>query len=160
MLKAPWNPDDPITTLWDRAVVHTCQDFARDTIEPLTEAMIILHVIEALTASGVMAQYINEWEQFDFTLHFCRADKVRRKETTPRHAGFQNANLLAPIVAVSHAPVHAIPPLLPPTPRSISTILSPCHIVGPTGMEKIWTIVVRPVRGQDQGISTMQPSCT
>jgi hypothetical protein len=101
-LKAPWNPDEPITTLWNR--VRNCQQFAQNTIEPLTEAMIILHALEALAASGVMAPYINEWQRRDpatqtydnFVLHFERADKVRRLELTTRQAGYHNANYTTP----------------------------------------------------------------
>jgi hypothetical protein len=121
-LKAPWNPDEPITTLWNR--VRNCQQFARDTIEPLTESMITLHVLEALAASGVMAPYINEWQRRDpatqsyanFVLHFDRADKVRRLELTTRQAGYHHANHATtppapnPIPETTTLQAHATPP--------------------------------------------------
>jgi hypothetical protein len=93
-LKAAWNPEDDIATLWTR--IRVCQDFARNTAEPITDNTAMLLILEALTASGVMSTYINEWKRRDsatqtypqFRAHFDRANKVRVEELTAARAGF------------------------------------------------------------------------
>jgi hypothetical protein len=97
-LKAAWNPDDDIATLWTR--VRECQNFARGTPEPITDSTAMLLITEALTTSGVMSQYINEWKRrdtaaqtyADFKAHFdSRANKVRVEELTAAQAGYRNS---------------------------------------------------------------------
>lgn len=60
-LKEPWNPNDDIITLWTRA--KNCQYFARNSTESITDNTIMLLLLDALTASGVMTQYSNEWKR-------------------------------------------------------------------------------------------------
>ena len=72
----------------------------------------MLLTLEALTASGVMGPYVNEWRRRDpddqtwpnFVAHFTRANKVRIDELTTITAGFHSANLLG------------VPPPGPPQP--------------------------------------------
>lgn len=135
VLQAPWNPSDPINSLWDR--IRTCQDFARNTMEPLTEAMIILLATKAISASGVMAQYLNEWNRFDparktwdnFTEHFDRAEKQRLQELTTQQAGYHNANYTAPKFDSPTHQAHATPPqpstTCPPAAPSTHTYTVP-----------------------------------
>lgn len=96
-IKAAWNPDDDLTTLWARN--KDCQDFARHSINPVTDATLMVLTLEALSASGVMTTYISEWERKDdgqtyaqFKEHFNRANKARLRELTTAQAGFHKAN--------------------------------------------------------------------
>ena len=86
LLKAPWNPDDPITTLWTR--IRNCKKFA--------------------------APYISTWHLHgsadhtftNFIEHFTITNKVRIEELTSLTAGFHSANLAVPM------PI--LPPTTPP----------------------------------------------
>ena len=97
-LRAPWNPDDEIASLWTRNL--NCQDFARNSTEPITESTSMLLLLDAIGASGVMTQYISEWKRRDeadqtydnFMAHFTRANKVRIEETTTKQAGYHQAH--------------------------------------------------------------------
>jgi hypothetical protein len=114
LLSAPWDPADDITALWTRAA--KCQGFARDTNEPLHDDTLMVLLLDALQASGVMTQYINEWNRRDtaeqtfanFKTHFNRANKVRLMETTVQQAGYHHANT----ATVPNHPESILPPPL------------------------------------------------
>ena len=97
-LKAAWNPEDDIASLWTR--VRECQDFAANTAKPITAETAMLLILDALTDSGVMGPYINEWKRRgtatqtngEFKAHFDRANKVRVEELTASRVGFHTAN--------------------------------------------------------------------
>jgi hypothetical protein len=126
-LRAPWNPDDDIATLWTR--VKECQDFARNTTEPISAGTAMLLLLDALTTSGVMNQYISEWKRKDsvdqtyhnFCAHFDRANKVRIEETTAKQAGYHSANSVDVPVSTTGAANHSTIGVPSPSPAPLNT---------------------------------------
>lgn len=100
-LRADWNPDDGIETLWDR--VRTCQAFADGTTNEITDETAMALTLETLSNSGVLAEHIRNWKMKpaatrasydEFRSHFNDANKIRVEELTSRQAGFGAANNL------------------------------------------------------------------
>ncbi|KAG7342948.1 hypothetical protein IV203_020893 [Nitzschia inconspicua] len=97
-LKAAWNPDDDITTVWTR--IRNCIQFATGTTAPISEETAMLLTLESFTQSGVLAPYINEWNRkptadqtyTNFREHFTKANDQRLREVTTKQAGFHSAN--------------------------------------------------------------------
>lgn len=139
-LKAPWNPDDDITSLWTR--IKECQDFARHTAEAISDNTAMLLTLEALTASGVMSAYINEWKRKEsvdqtyanFKLHFDKANKVRIEELTSKQAGFHTANSVSVTPTTDPAALRTVAPA--PAPASTD---APVRVDGLVKMYYCWT---------------------
>jgi hypothetical protein len=141
-LKAAWNPDDDdIATLWTR--VRENQNFARGTPEPITDSTAMLLIPKALTAPGVMSQYINEWKRrntaaqtyADFKAHFDRANKVRVEELTAAQAGYRNS---ANAATTPQTATPTASPATQPTVRVDNLVNS--FTAGPMDLEKIHAI--------------------
>jgi len=110
-VKAPWNPDDDIATLWTR--IKDAQDFARGTSFAITDDATIILALEAIEAAGVMAPYINEWRRKEYHLqtlanfkaHFTTANKVRLEELTAKQAGVHAASAARPATPTKGKPL-------------------------------------------------------
>jgi hypothetical protein len=83
-LKAPWNPDTAISTLF--AAGDTCRKFASDGNDPISDKHYITTMVKTIHDTGVLTQALYAWRTIpdvDKTVdsmieHFSTADKVRR----------------------------------------------------------------------------------
>jgi hypothetical protein len=83
-LKAPWNPDTPITTLFEHG--QSCRKFARDGEAPISDKQYINTMVQTIDDSGVLELALYSWRNIPdaeqtvdrMVEHFTTADKVRR----------------------------------------------------------------------------------
>ncbi|KAG7372176.1 hypothetical protein IV203_018319 [Nitzschia inconspicua] len=131
-LSSPWNPDDDLDIIWGR--VTDCMAFAKDTSQPIPEATAISSILQVFAASGVLDQYIHEWNRkpaanktYDnFQEHFDLANLLRLEELTTKQAGFHSANF-------------ATPPNAPATASAAPTTSSNSITVDSTTMYYCWS---------------------
>jgi hypothetical protein len=110
-LKAPWNPDTPITTLFEHG--RACRKFAREGGDPISDTQYITTVVQTIDDSGVLELALYTWRNIpdgDQTVdrmidHFTTADKVRRD-----HPGKMRAVLTANGAEGNPTPVTPSPP--------------------------------------------------
>jgi hypothetical protein len=104
-LRAPWNPDTPITALLHNAT--TCRHFASDGGEPIPDGVVIQAILTAIERSGVLSMAVYQWKRlpeaqqtvphlYEFLK---REDRLRRSE-----AGSLTASLTANAAARTTTP--------------------------------------------------------
>ncbi|KAG7345662.1 hypothetical protein IV203_033193 [Nitzschia inconspicua] len=97
-LKAAWNPDDEITTVWTR--IRECIEFAAGTNDPISKETAMILILKSFEQSGVLAPYINEWNRkpdddqtyANFQEHFTKANTQRLRELTTKQTGIHSAS--------------------------------------------------------------------
>ena len=119
-LKAPWNPDDGIEKLFNKA--QDVQALAATSTSPISNDAIMVLLLLSLQDSGVMTTYISEWNRkpeadktwTNFREHFKQANKQRCSELTIAQAGFRASQM----ANVTETPAPAPAPTVPPAPTA------------------------------------------
>jgi hypothetical protein len=133
-LRAPWNPDTPITTLLHNAT--TCRHFASDGGEPIPDGVLIEAILTAIENSGVLSMAVYNWNRLPEDQHtvprlyefFKREDKFRHSE-----AGSVKASLTAN--AAAHTTTASPPSLKPPASKPYSQYCWTHGLTGHTSAE-------------------------
>jgi hypothetical protein len=61
LLKAPWNPDTPIETVFDNGAF--CRDFAAEGNDPISDATYTRILVEIFAQAGVLEKAVDDWNQ-------------------------------------------------------------------------------------------------
>jgi hypothetical protein len=94
-LSTPWNPTDPINTLWKQ--VKDCMAFAEKGQEPILESTAIRIVLKILDDTKVFPMDMHAWKQRPETeqanslalkRHFNKANRERVKQATSQSGGY------------------------------------------------------------------------
>jgi hypothetical protein len=86
LIKAPWNPDEPIETVFKNG--EFCRDFAQEGQDPITDATYTRILVDIFDKSGVLEKAVEDWEKkppTDKTLanaidHFQQANEHRLRK--------------------------------------------------------------------------------
>ena len=100
-LSEPWNPDEPIESLWER--ITTVRYYAEQAQEPITEATALRLTIAMFEKTGVLQDAIDIWRRkptaqqtlVNFKEHFTTENKERIRKITSKTAGYHEANAVA-----------------------------------------------------------------
>jgi hypothetical protein len=91
-LRAPWDPDTPIETLFYHA--GECRNFAQEGGDPIPDGQYVQAIVATIKASGVLANAVYDWKTYleeeqtaqYMVYHFTLADRVRREDNTAMRA--------------------------------------------------------------------------
>lgn len=120
-LSTPWNPDEPIETLWKR--IAEIRRVAAAGNEPITEVTAITLTVAMIEKTGLLSDAtkawrlrpLAEWTLQNFQTDFDRANKERHRQLTASAAGYQGA----------HLATSTITPVSTPTRSSVATATTP-----------------------------------
>jgi hypothetical protein len=101
-LVGPWNPDDPIETIFARG--NACQKFATDANAAISDRELVAALFQVLSASGVLSYACTVWNAkvqatktlAEFKTHFLAANTLRASDATAQSAGYHGAHAVTP----------------------------------------------------------------
>jgi hypothetical protein len=120
-LKAPWNPADPLESLWTRTT--EIRQIAIVAEDPISDTSTLADLLTVFEQTGLFTDALKEWAlkpAADRTLLLFKAfiaphDEYRREDQTAANAGYQGFNVTTPApVAPSPAPVARAAAVTPP----------------------------------------------
>jgi hypothetical protein len=101
-LVGPWNPDDPIETIFARG--NACQKFAADANAAISDRELVAALFQVLVASGVLSYVCTVWNArlqatktlIEFKTHFLAANTLRASDATAQSTGYHGAHAVTP----------------------------------------------------------------
>ena len=96
-LKQPWNPNEPIESLWTR--IRKCMTFAQ-AHDPISDQTAVREAVHIFEQTGVFADALRDWRKklpgdqtlATLTTDFNKANKERQRNLTSQQAGYHSAN--------------------------------------------------------------------
>jgi hypothetical protein len=133
-LDLPWNPDDPLETIWTR--LAAIKLIAFDAGQPIPDDLIVRKTLHVIEKTGIFDDYARRWRErpeadqtyVEFEHFFEAADEERHRRLTAQDGGFHGAHasqMLSPVLASLNIPPPAAAPTPLPPPANFALAATP-----------------------------------